>query len=280
MCAHLDPQTRPCRAFLDSAAPRPASPRRQPCLLSIASPRHRARSHPTPSSLPLRVHDLAGPLAIHVSHRTEPFGPLVQTAIALLRRQYTDDQIASVITLPPEHAQGNGCIVGLVDVEATWPADLFNEVEQAQLTEQSLYPVGGTYITQLRNPRWLKYPVRTQGSNRLWQVQIPVDARCSDGTRGRRERLPRVHGRARQAAAVPVWVGAAPVRRGPRRDGAGAPWRRHGAPAPVGGQRPGERDKKLKKLQKALRQIEELKEKAWQDCRSRRRRVRSSARQS
>lgn len=50
-------------------------------------------------------------------------------------------------------------------------ADLFNEIEQAQLTEQAIFPVGGTYITQLRNPRWLKYPVRTSGSNKLWQVR-------------------------------------------------------------------------------------------------------------
>ena len=41
--------------------------------------------------------------------------------------------------------------------------------------------MGGTYLTQLRNPRWLKYPVRTAGSNRLWQVQLPIDA-LPDGT--------------------------------------------------------------------------------------------------
>ena len=38
-------------------------------------------------------------------------------------------------------AGAHGCIVGLVDVECTWPADLFNEVEQSQLTEQAVSPV-------------------------------------------------------------------------------------------------------------------------------------------
>ena len=101
--------------------------------------------------------NLSGPLALHVSHREEPFGsPLVSTAVAILRRRYTDEAISSLFALPHTHAQGHGCIVGLVDVEATWPADLFNEIEQQQLTEQAIFPVGGTYITQLRNPRWLK----------------------------------------------------------------------------------------------------------------------------
>ena len=120
---------------------------------------------------------LSGPLALHVSHREEAFGsPLVSTAVAILRRRFSDEQISSLFALPPTHSQGHGCIVGIVDVEATWPADLFNEMEQAQLTEQAIYPVNGTFITQLRNPRWLRYPVRTSGSNRLWPVQIPVDA--------------------------------------------------------------------------------------------------------
>ena len=38
-------------------------------------------------------------------------------------------------------AGAHGCIVGLVDVECTWPADLFNEIEQSQLTEQAVFPV-------------------------------------------------------------------------------------------------------------------------------------------
>lgn len=187
----------------------------------------------------------------------------MQTAIALLRRQYTDDQIASLITLPPEHAQGNGCIVGLVDVEATWPADLFNEVEQAQLTEQSLYPVGGTYITQLRNPRWLKYPVRTQGSNRLWQVQIPVDA-LPDGTEvdangflvctAARDKPPLY-----QSGSVQPQYGE-----GHDEMGLGLLGGDMVRQLQSEGSGLGERDKKLKKLQKALRQIEELKEKAAQ----------------
>ena len=29
-----------------------------------------------------------------------------------------------------------------------------NEVEQHQLTEQAVFPVQGTWVTQLRNPRW------------------------------------------------------------------------------------------------------------------------------
>lgn len=85
---------------------------------------------------------LSGPLALHVSHREEPFhSPLVSTAIAILRRRYADDAISSLFTLPQTHAQGHGSIVGLVDVEATWPADLFNEIEQTQLTEQAVFPV-------------------------------------------------------------------------------------------------------------------------------------------
>lgn len=65
---------------------------------------------------------LSGPLALHVSHREEPFGsPLVSTAVALLRRRFSDDQISSLFALPQSHAQGHGCIVGIVDVEATWP---------------------------------------------------------------------------------------------------------------------------------------------------------------
>ena len=80
---------------------------------------------------------LSGTLAIHVSHREEPFGSnMVQTAVALLRQRYPDEAIMSLFTLPQSHAQGHGCIVGLVDVEATWPADLFNEIEQQQLSEQ------------------------------------------------------------------------------------------------------------------------------------------------
>jgi hypothetical protein len=65
---------------------------------------------------------LSGPLALHVSHREEPFGsPLVSTAVAILRRRFSDDQISSLFALPQTHAQGHGCIVGIVDVEATWP---------------------------------------------------------------------------------------------------------------------------------------------------------------
>ena len=64
----------------------------------------------------------AGPLALHVSQREEPFGsPQMQTAVALLRRRYTDDQISGLFQLPQSHAHGYGCIVGLVDIEATWP---------------------------------------------------------------------------------------------------------------------------------------------------------------
>ena len=84
----------------------------------------------------------AGPLALHVSHREEPFGsPLVSTAVVILRRRFPDGAINSLFALPETHAQGHGCIVGIVDVEATWPADLFNEVEQSQLTEQAVFPV-------------------------------------------------------------------------------------------------------------------------------------------
>ena len=35
-------------------------------------------------------------------------------------------------------SQGHGCVVGIVDVECTWHADLFNEVEQHQLQPDAL----------------------------------------------------------------------------------------------------------------------------------------------
>ena len=76
--------------------------------------------------------------AVHVSHKEEPYGsPLTSAAVALLRRRYNDDAIANLFSLPQTMAQGHGCIVGLVDVECTWHADLFNEIEQAQLAEQA-----------------------------------------------------------------------------------------------------------------------------------------------
>jgi len=202
---------------------------------------------------------LSGPLALHVSHREEPFhSPLVSTAIAILRRRYADDAISSLFTLPQTHAQGHGSIVGLVDVEATWPADLFNEIEQTQLTEQAVFPVSGTFITQLRNPRWLKYPVRTSGSNKLWTAQIPLDA-LPDGTEidghgnlvctALREKPPLYQ----PGSAAPLMgesddlglglLGGDMVRQLQSADGMG------------------EKEKKMKKLQKALRQIDELKAK-------------------
>jgi len=199
---------------------------------------------------------LAGPLALHVSHREEPFGsPLVSTAVAILRRRYTDEAISSLFALPQTHTQGHGCIVGIVDVEATWPADLFNEVEQSQLTEQAAFPVGGTYITQLRNPRWLKYPVRAAGSNKLWHAQIPLDA-LPEGTEvdgnghlistAMRDTPPLYQ----PGSAAPLMegddlglglLGGDMVRQLQSADGVG------------------EKEKRMKKLQKALRQIEEIK---------------------
>jgi len=175
-----------------------------------------------------------------------------------LRRRYADDAISSLFALPQTHAQGHGCIVGLVDVEATWPADLFNEIEQTQLTEQAVFPVSGTFITQLRNPRWLKYPVRTSGSNKLWQAQIPLDA-LPDGTEvdghgnlvctALRENPPLYQ----PGSAAPLMgegddmglglLGGDMVRQLQSSDGMG------------------EKEKKMKKLQKALRQIDELKAK-------------------
>merc|ERR1719291_277998 len=157
-------------------------------------------------------------------------------------------------------AQGHGCIVGLIDVESTWHADLFNEVEQAQLTEQAVYPAAGTFLTQLRSPRWLKYPVRVNGSNRLWQVDLPLDS-LPDGTEldangnimcvALRERPAYVN----QQGAAPLMegddmglglLGGDMVRQLASGDGQG------------------EADKKKKKLQKALRQIDELKMKKSQ----------------
>ena len=227
-------------------SPRPPASR----LLSPRCSLSQARNRPA-------LKQLSGPLALHVSHREEPFGsPLVSTAVAILRRRYTDEAISSLFALPQTHAQGHGCIVGIVDVEATWPADLFNEVEQSQLTEQAAFPVGGTYITQLRNPRWLKYPIRCSGSNKLWQAQIPLDA-LPDGTE--------VDGHGNLICTAlrdqpPLYQpgSAAPLIEGDDLGlgllGGDMVRQLHSANDEVS-----EREKKLKKLQKALRQIEELK---------------------
>jgi len=202
-----------------------------------------------------------GPLAIHVSQKGEPFGsPVVSTAIAILRRRYPDEAISSLFQLPQIMSGSHGCVVGLVDVESTWHADLFNEIEQAQLTEQAVSPVTGMFLTQLRNPRWLKYPVRLNGSNRLWEVQLPLDS-LPDGSEldgdGRLlcvgVRLPQTY--VHQQAGAPLMdgddmglglLGGDMVRQLQSCDGVG------------------EADKKKKKLQKALRQIEELKQKREQ----------------
>ena len=246
------------------------------------------------------LRSMMGTLALHVSHKEEPYGsPLTSAAVALLRRRYNDDAIANLFSLPQTMAQGHGCIVGLVDVECTWHADLFNEIEQAQLAEQAAFPVQGLWLTQLRNPRWLKcapppdarrpprrplsprvappaappratsphaalrrarlrrYPVRTSGSNRLWHVQLPLDC-LPDGTEvdgaghlvstNLRERPPLY----KPGSAAPAGDG----------DDMGlgllggdfARTLHHGD----GG---GEWEKKKKKLQKALRDIEKLKAK-------------------
>lgn len=126
------------------------------------------------------LRQVQGTLAIHISQKEEPYSsPLFQTAIALLRRRYSDETIGTLCQVPSHMTQymgtAAGCVVGLVDVESTWHADMFSEVEQAQLTEQALHPAAGSFLTQLRNPRWLKYPVRAGGSNRLWRVQLPLD---------------------------------------------------------------------------------------------------------
>ena len=203
---------------------------------------------------------LAGPLALHVSHHEEPFdSPLVSTAVAILRQRFTDEEISSLFSLPPTQAQGHGCVVGIVDVEATWPADLFNEFEQQQLSEQAAFPVGGTYITQLRNPRWLKYPVRAAGSNKLWHTQIPVDA-LPDGTEvDGNGQLINVAVRDRAPLYQPG--SAAPLIDGDDMGLGllGGDMVRQLQSADNG---LGEKEKKMKKLQKALRQIEELKAKA------------------
>jgi len=201
---------------------------------------------------------MQGPLALHVSHKEEPYGSAaVSTAVHILRRRYTDEQIQALFQLPPHLGQGHGCIVGIVDVECTWPADLFNEVEQAQLTEQAVHPVHNSYLTQLRNPRWLKYPVRTGGSNRLWQVQIPLDALPDGAALDAHGQLLAVSSRGLPPLYQPGSGGALAdadetglgllggdmVRQLQSADGVG------------------EKEKRLKKLQKALRQIEELKAK-------------------
>ena len=166
-------------------------------------------------------------------------------------------QITSFFQLPQTMAHGHGCIVGVVDVECTWHADLFSDVEQHQLSEQAVYPVQGAWVTQLRNPRWLKYPVRTSGSNKLWQVRIPLDA-LPDGTEvdgngnlvclAMRDRPPLYQ----PGSCAPLVEG----------DDMGL--------GLLGGDMvrqlqsvdtQSETEKKRKKLQKALRQIDELKEK-------------------
>ena len=140
-------------------------------------------------------------------------------------------------------------------------ADLFNEIEQSQLTDQAVSPVAGTFISQLRNPRLLKYPVRCPGSNRLWEVQLPVDA-LPDGSEvdaggrlivtWRRDQPPLY----KPGSAANQYdygdemglglLGGDMVRQLQSTDG------------------PGEKEKKMKKLQKALRQIDDLKAKQAQ----------------
>ena len=248
----MQPQPRPdgpCVAL-------PALSMRQPfaSLVLFGVKQLEARNRPV-------LKQLSGPLALHVSQKEEVFGsPMVSTAVALLRRRYSDETIGSLFLLPQSHAQGHGCIVGLVDVEATWPADLFNEVEQAQLTEQAVFPVTGTFITQLRNPRWLKYPVRTAGYNRLWQVQIPLDA-LPDGTEVDMD-----------GNLVCTALRDKPPLYQP---GSAAPLVGEGDDMGLGllggdmvrtmmgsaDSQMGEKEKKMKKLHKALRQIDELKAK-------------------
>jgi hypothetical protein len=210
-----------------------------------------ARNRPT-------LRQLCGTLALHVSHREEPWNsPLVSAAVHILRRHYTDESITSVFSLPKTMMQGHGCVVGLVDVESTWHADLFSEVEQAQLSEQAVLPVAGTWLTQLKNPRWLKYPVRSAGSNKLWQVQLPIDA-LPDGTE--------VDGHGNLVCLVsrdrpPLYQpgSAATLLEGDEMGLGllGGDMVRQLQSSDV----QTESDKKKKKLQKALRQIQDLKEK-------------------
>ena len=235
---------------------------------------------------PMLKHTM-GPLAIHVSHREEPLnGPLVSTAVAILRRRFPDEAISQLFQLPPQMAQGYGCIVGLVDVESTWHADLFNELEQSQLTEQAVYPVQGTFVTQLKSPRWLKYPVRCNGSNRLWQVQLPLDALPEGAELDANGNIMCVamrdfqHGYSQQGGGGGGGGGGAA--RGGR--GAGRAAQQQGGGSPplqafegdeglgllgadmarqlsTGPDGQDEAEKKRKKLHKALRQIDELKAK-------------------
>ena len=132
---------------------------------------------------------------------------------------------------------------------------------QAQLTEQAVYPAAGAFLTQLRSPRWLKYPVRVNGSNRLWQAALPVDA-LPDGTEidesGQiiRYTLSAISGASESSGGCQSGgqlmdgdelglglLGGDMVRQLQSGDGQG------------------DDDKKRKKLQKALRQIDELKAK-------------------
>lgn len=126
------------------------------------------------------------------------------------------------------------------------------------LRAQAVYPVGGTYITQLRNPRWLNYPVRTSGSNRLWQAQIPVDA-LPEGTEVD------AHGKVVSSYLRDQPPLYQPGTAAPHYEGddlglglLGGDMVRQLQSAEPG---PSEREKKVKKLQKALRQIDELKAK-------------------
>lgn len=202
-----------------------------------------------------------GPLAIHVSHKEEPYDShLVAMAIAILRQRYPDEAISQLFQLPPAMAQGHGCVVGLVDVESTWHADLFTELEQGQLTEQAVYPAASTFLTQFRSPRWLNYPVRATGSNKLWEVVLPMDA-LPKGTE---------LGAEGDVLYVPTSTN---VDRSPYGMGGGgsAGGLDHEMLGMLGGDfvrqlgggndAAGESEKKKKKLLKALRQIEQLKEK-------------------
>lgn len=213
-----------------------------------------ARTRPT-------LKQVQGPLAIHVSHKEEPYDShLVSMAVAILRRRYPDEAISQLFQLPPAMAQGHGCVVGIVDVESTWHADLFTEVEQMQLTEQAVYPATATFLTQFRSPRWLNYPVRATGSNKLWEVVLPHDALPKETEFDQNGRVAYVP-TATNLDRSPYGMGAGGAAGGMEGDDAmlgmlgGDFVRQLGG----GGDTVGELEKRKKKLHKALRQIEELK---------------------
>jgi len=66
-----------------------------------------------------------------------------------------------------------GCIVGLVDIEDTFPVNNPSPDQRVTLFQECFCEVSGGYVTHLTNPRWLLRPYTCSGSTGLFSVDIP-----------------------------------------------------------------------------------------------------------